>query len=1346
MASGSVSRNSSLPQTSLPPPQPHKTGSARINCYEIERTIGKGNFAVVKLATHIVTKTKVAIKIVDKTQLEEENLKKIFREVQIMKMLRHPHIIRLYQVMETERMIYLVTEYASGGEIFDHLVAHGRMAEKEARKKFKQIVAAVHFCHCRNIVHRDLKAENLLLDANLNIKIADFGFSNIFTPGCLLKTWCGSPPYAAPELFEGKEYDGPKVDIWSLGVVLYVLVCGALPFDGNTLQNLRARVLSGKFRIPFFMSTECEHLVRHMLVLDPSKRLSVEQICAHKWMKIGDPDPEFDQLIKESKQVKAEIKAEPLNEQVLMYMTKLGLERERTLQSLKTDAYDHFNAIYSLLCDKLKRHKTLRTSALSNIPHSVLFRPSANVQAEQTSNTLSLNVPQVQLINPENQIVQTDSNMNLDSDEGEEPSPEAMARYLSMRRHTVGVADPRTEVPEDLQKCCLPGFPCTTPQAPFLQVVPSINLMQNMFPTQNLQPATQLEYKEQSLVQPSTLQLLNGMGPLGRRASDGGANIQLHAQQFLKHPRGPSPLVTMNPHTVPVVIPVDEEGSDGEPDQEAVKRYLANRSKRHTLALTSPTAEIPLDLQRQLGQQQAICSWAWVLHPEQYSRICYKDSNTLHVPTERFSPVRRFSDGAASIQAFKTHLEKMEKSTNTNSSIKQLQQECEHLQKIYGNAVDEKIFEKTQHQHILYQQEQQQQIRHQQIQECIRQPQPSPPLRTASLIQHVENQPALIIHQLQRLRIQHEQSSPPPNHPNNHLFTKSNNTPPCSSTAIMQSSSCTTSPSQFQGIPSQHALFQQPSNSSPPPNLNLPQMNLQSGFSQQSQTQAVAIQVQKTPDTPGNNLLQGAGQNLHITHPCGIISSEKQLPLQQRGVLMHLLGPAQHRDLAKQLSADSAEINSCHISQLSPLSYDQTHLHPYFLQEKLRLLTNNFNPATTMFSQGMKIVQTESFSNYNQIIAGNAVMQHEHQQQDFTASSLHQALLSPTPSDYTRHQRVSQQYGHMIQGLLSPRHSLTGQQDLRLTPVELPHFLKQCQWQQHQQEYDLLRHVSQEVGDKTANLCGQQHFLTETLNLPYQNTETYHQHHLLQVRGQDHILQPLSSSHDHSFVHHSLLIHSECMEEDCVNEGNKKGYQDKTNSSDISTKCCQENPELFNVVRCEASETLLANINHVHKMSVSQLYSHQPDPDVAGSKVPSKESPVADQTDGSAPIQPMEVNDHNAIGYKTRESSRTLQRHHTIQTNDDAFDQAEPSGMSLLDAKVLSSARMSDVLSLSSLMGNQQLQNREEHRGCSQSSAEPNRGGVAHSNSSCYPAKCITDILKELNPPLDNKVLLYKTS
>ncbi|XP_037697476.1 serine/threonine-protein kinase SIK3 isoform X8 [Choloepus didactylus] len=872
-----------------PAPAPRGPVPARIGYYEIDRTIGKGNFAVVKRATHLVTKAKVAIKIIDKTQLDEENLKKIFREVQIMKMLCHPHIIRLYQVMETERMIYLVTEYASGGEIFDHLVAHGRMAEKEARRKFKQIVAAVYFCHCQNIVHRDLKAENLLLDANLNIKIADFGFSNLFTPGQLLKTWCGSPPYAAPELFEGKEYDGPKVDIWSLGVVLYVLVCGALPFDGSTLQNLRARVLSGKFRIPFFMSTECEHLIRHMLVLDPNKRLSMEQICKHKWMKLGDADPNFDRLIAECQQLKEERQTDPLNEDVLLAMEDMGLDKERTLQSLRSDAYDHYSAIYSLLCDRHKRHKTLRVGAPPSLPRAMGFQTPVNIQAEQAGTAMNISVPQVQLINPDNQIVEADGAVNLDSDEGEEPSPEALVRYLSMRRHTVGVADPRTEVMEDLQKL-LPGFPGVNPQAPFLQVAPNVNFMHNLLPMQNLQPTGQLEYKEQSLLQPPTLQLLNGMGPLGRRASDGGANIQLHAQQLLKRPRGPSPLVTMTP-AVPAVTPVDEESSDGEPDQEAVQRYLANRSKRHTLAMTNPTAEIPPDLQRQLGQQP-FRSRVWPPHlvPDQH-RSTYKDSNTLHLPTERFSPVRRFSDGAASIQAFKAHLEKM----GNNSSIKQLQQECEQLQKMYGGQIDERTLEKTQQQHMLYQQEQHHQILQQQIQDSICPPQPSPPLQAAC-----ENQPALLTHQLQRLRIQ--PSSPPPNHPNNHLFRQPSNSPPPMNSAMIHSHGAA-SPSQFQGLPSRSAIFQQqPENCSPPPNVALTCLGLQ----QPTQSQQVTIQVQEPVDMlssmPGTATGSG-GRGVSIS------PSASQIQMQHRTNLMATLSYG-HRPLSKQLSADSAEAHS----------------------------------------------------------------------------------------------------------------------------------------------------------------------------------------------------------------------------------------------------------------------------------------------------------------------------------------------------------------------------------------------------------------------------------------------------
>ncbi|XP_074598214.1 uncharacterized protein LOC141852941 isoform X2 [Brevipalpus obovatus] len=259
----------------------------RCGYYSIVNTIGKGNFAVVKLAKHAITNSKVAIKIIDKTCLDATNMKKIWREIEIMKRIgKHDNILRLYQVMQTDKYLMLVTEFCAGGEIFDHLVANGRMSEPTARKYFLQIIQAIDYLHNNGIVHRDLKAENLLLTHDLKVvKIADFGFSNYYSPDTLLATWCGSPPYAAPELFEGRFYNGPKADIWSLGVVLYVLVCGALPFDGHTLQSLRSRVLVGKFRIPYFMSRDCENLIRHMLVVDPEKRYSLEQMKNHKWVK-----------------------------------------------------------------------------------------------------------------------------------------------------------------------------------------------------------------------------------------------------------------------------------------------------------------------------------------------------------------------------------------------------------------------------------------------------------------------------------------------------------------------------------------------------------------------------------------------------------------------------------------------------------------------------------------------------------------------------------------------------------------------------------------------------------------------------------------------------------------------------------------------------------------------------------------------------------------------------------------------------------------------------------------------------------------------------------------------------
>ncbi|XP_029983352.1 MAP/microtubule affinity-regulating kinase 3a isoform X11 [Sphaeramia orbicularis] len=335
--------------------------------YRLLKTIGKGNFAKVKLARHILTGREVAIKIIDKTQLNPNSLQKLFREVRIMKILNHPNIVKLFEVIETERTLYLVMEYASGGEVFDYLVAHGRMKEKEARAKFRQIVSAVQYCHQKHIVHRDLKAENLLLDADMNIKIADFGFSNEFTLGNKLDTFCGSPPYAAPELFQGKKYDGPEVDVWSLGVILYTLVSGSLPFDGQNLKELRERVLRGKYRIPFYMSTDCENLLKRFLVLNPAKRGTLEQIMKDRWINAGFEEDELKPYV--------EPELDITDQKRIDVMVGMGYNLDEIQESLAKMKYDEITATYLLLGRKASELEPNESASSSNLS---LAKPRPN--------------------------------------------------------------------------------------------------------------------------------------------------------------------------------------------------------------------------------------------------------------------------------------------------------------------------------------------------------------------------------------------------------------------------------------------------------------------------------------------------------------------------------------------------------------------------------------------------------------------------------------------------------------------------------------------------------------------------------------------------------------------------------------------------------------------------------------------------------------------------------------------------------------------------------------------------------------------------------------------------------
>ena len=256
-----------------------------IENYKLLRPLEQGKFGVVFLGKHLLTGEKVAIKVIDKLQHKQRTLDEIKREAEIIKRLDHPNIIKVNQIIDTEKVFYIIMEYASNGDLF-HRLDLGRMDENEARDKFSQILLAVRYCHdVQNVIHRDLKPDNVLFDSQYNIKIADFGLSEEFTTGELLNTFCGTPEYMAPEVFKGQKFDGPKVDVWSLGIMLYEMLTATIPFPGSDWPQIIERVLRGKYYEPEYLSENCKDVIRKMLVLEPSKRATLNEVMEHDWVK-----------------------------------------------------------------------------------------------------------------------------------------------------------------------------------------------------------------------------------------------------------------------------------------------------------------------------------------------------------------------------------------------------------------------------------------------------------------------------------------------------------------------------------------------------------------------------------------------------------------------------------------------------------------------------------------------------------------------------------------------------------------------------------------------------------------------------------------------------------------------------------------------------------------------------------------------------------------------------------------------------------------------------------------------------------------------------------------------------
>ncbi|XP_029702208.1 serine/threonine-protein kinase BRSK2-like isoform X3 [Takifugu rubripes] len=326
--------------------------------YRLEKTLGKGQTGLVKLGIHCVTCQKVAIKIVNREKLSESVLMKVEREIAILKLIEHPHVLKLHEVYENKKYLYLVLEHVSGGELFDYLVKKGRLTPKEARKFFRQIISALDFCHSHSICHRDLKPENLLLDEKNNIRIADFGMASLQVGDSLLETSCGSPHYACPEVIRGEKYDGRKADAWSCGVILFALLVGALPFDDDNLRNLLEKVKLGVFHMPHFIPPDCQNLLRGMIEVDPTKRLTLEQIQKHTWYLAGKNEPEPEQPVPRKVAVRTLASAEEIDPDVLESMNSLGCFRDKdklTSDLLAADDNQE-KMIYFLLLDRKERY------------------------------------------------------------------------------------------------------------------------------------------------------------------------------------------------------------------------------------------------------------------------------------------------------------------------------------------------------------------------------------------------------------------------------------------------------------------------------------------------------------------------------------------------------------------------------------------------------------------------------------------------------------------------------------------------------------------------------------------------------------------------------------------------------------------------------------------------------------------------------------------------------------------------------------------------------------------------------------------------------------------------------
>ena len=322
--------------------------------YNLGEVVGEGGFCKVRLGVHQVTGAKTAVKLVDKAKLTEENdRRRVGREIRVLKRLAHEHVIRVFDVVDSPKIVYVVMEYADGGSLLDYVRRRKKLAEPEAARFFHQMCRGLDYCHRNGVVHRDVKLENVLLDAGENVKLIDFGLSAVFSPGDgkKLKVHCGSPSYAAPEIVARRAYDGPPVDVWSAGVVLFAMVAGYLPFHahGGNKQELCAKIQRGAFVVPDAATEDFRALIKTVLRVDPDRRATLTQCLDSPWIGSHVRSRDHDAGKAAPAHYPAAVSGADLDSARVESLTDAGLDGRRLVEHLRAADHNYYTAAYHLL-------------------------------------------------------------------------------------------------------------------------------------------------------------------------------------------------------------------------------------------------------------------------------------------------------------------------------------------------------------------------------------------------------------------------------------------------------------------------------------------------------------------------------------------------------------------------------------------------------------------------------------------------------------------------------------------------------------------------------------------------------------------------------------------------------------------------------------------------------------------------------------------------------------------------------------------------------------------------------------------------------------------------------------